>query len=89
MRGGGRVELSAVPVSFNANNLLGEALSNRADDPLQHRQLSWLQLVSPGNEHIVRGEFNSNYIAVQASLSAGDVDSVSYTHLTLPTIYSV
>ena len=37
MRGGGRVELSAIPVSFNANNLLGKVLPNRADDSLQHR----------------------------------------------------
>lgn len=42
MRSGGGVELRAIPVSFDANNLLGKVLPNRTNDPLQHRQLSWL-----------------------------------------------
>ena len=36
VRSGGGVKLSAVPVSFNANNLFGEVLPYRADDALQH-----------------------------------------------------
>ena len=64
------VKRRVVPVGFDANDLLGKVLPNRAGDPLKNGQLGRLDLISPRHKHAIRRKFNSNDIAIHPGLTA-------------------